>query len=341
MTRLAALRFWLRHCRYSLWIIAATVLASCDADSPSVFEPQGHGANQIATLGWILFAIAAVVYVAVIGLLLAALFRYRRASPEIQRETPPGSQTFILVSGVAVPAVILGAVFGMTLHTMNQMVPPGQSNPLTIEVIGKQWWWDVRYPDYDVTTANEIHIPAGEPVQIQLNAADVIHSFWVPELHGKIDLIPGQTNTIWIQADEPGEYLGLCSEFCGMQHAHMQFLVIADEPDEFARWLELQQQPAPEPTDALTLRGREIFLGSACVYCHTIEGTNATSDLGPDLTHFASRRTIGAGAVPNTRGHLAGWIIDSQSIKPGNRMPPMYMNSEDLQALLAYMDTLR
>jgi cytochrome c oxidase subunit 2 len=191
-------------------------------------------------------------------LLLAALFRHRSAGMEIKRDPPAGSEAFILVSGVAVPAVILAGVFGLTLHTMNQMVPPSlssEANPLTIEVIGKQWWWDVRYPEHDVITANEIHIPAGEPVRIQLTAADVIHSFWVPELHGKIDLIPGQTNTITIEADEPGEYLGLCAEFCGMQHAHMEFLVIASEADEFARWLDFQQQPEPEPTD-LSLRMR-------------------------------------------------------------------------------------
>jgi cytochrome c oxidase subunit 2 len=212
---------------------------------------------------------------------------------------------------------------------------------LTIEVIGHMWWWEVRYPDHEVTTANEIYIPAGQPVNIRLTTNDVIHSFWVPELNGKIDMIPGKTNTLWLQAAEPGIYRGLCTEFCGLQHAKMQYLVIAVPPNAFAQWVEAQRQPAPAPTDETTRLGQQIFLGSACVYCHAIRGTNASGQLGPDLTHIASRRTLGAGILPNNRGTLGGWTINSQHIKPGNRMPPMNLSGAELQALLDYLATLR
>jgi cytochrome c oxidase subunit 2 len=203
------------------------------------------------------------------------------------------------------------------------------------------WWWEVRYPDHEVTTANEIYIPAGQPVNFRLTTNDVIHSFWVPELNGKIDMIPGKTNTLWLQAAEPGIYRGLCTEFCGLQHAKMQYLVIAVPPNAFAQWVEQQRQPAPAPTDETTRLGQQIFLGSACVYCHAIRGTNASGQLGPDLTHIASRRTLGAGILPNNRGTLGGWTINSQHIKPGNRMPPMNLSGAELQALLDYLATLQ
>jgi cytochrome c oxidase subunit II len=178
------------------------------------------------------------------------------------------------------------------------------------------------------------------PVAFTLYSEDVIHSFWVPQLHGKIDHMPGHETGIWLQADEPGVYRGQCGEYCGLQHARMHFLVIAHEQEEFDAWVAARQESPPQPEEDPALRGQQVFLGSACVYCHTVSGTNASGVLGPDLSDMAVRREIGAGTLPNSPGNLAAWIIDSQTIKPGNRMPPMPMAGPDLQALLAYMQTL-
>jgi cytochrome c oxidase subunit 2 len=211
---------------------------------------------------------------------------------------------------------------------------------LTIEVIGHQWWWEVRYPEQQLVTANEIHIPVGQPVTLKLTSADVIHSFWVPELHGKRDLIPGRVNDFWLQADEAGDYWGLCAEFCGTQHAKMLFVLVAEPPEMFEQWVAAQQTAAAEPTDTLTQQGFDIFMEAECGTCHQIRGTPASGDFGPDLTHFASRLTLGAGAARNTRGTLAGWVVDPHGIKPGNLMPSSDVSGKDLQPLLAYLESL-
>ena len=203
----------------------------------------------------------------------------------------------------------------------------------------------VRYlsddPSQIVTTANEIHIPVGRPVMIRGTSHDVIHSFWVPNLHGKRDLIPSRITTEWIEADRPGRFRGQCAEFCGLQHAHMALWVIAESDDEFARWRERQLQPALPPSDPVKARGRDVFLNHACVFCHTIQGTTAAGQIGPDLTHLASRSTIAAGTLPNTKGNLGGWIVDPQNIKPGNHMATVDLKPEDLQPLLDYLGSLQ
>jgi cytochrome c oxidase subunit 2 len=189
-------------------------------------------------------------------------------------------------------------------------------------------------------TANEIHVPAGRPVRLRLSSADVIHSFWVPQLMPKTDLIPGQVNETWLTANRPGIYRGQCAEYCGLQHALMAFLVVADGPAAFDRWVALQRAPAAEPAGTLATRGRQVLERTSCATCHTVRGTSARGTAGPDLTHLASRQQLGAGAVPNTPGHLGGWIANSQTIKPGNLMPPQPLTSEELQALIAYLETL-
>ena len=248
----------------------------------------------------------------------------------------------VLVGGGLVPIAVLMIVMGIRIGIENQFSDPAGSDPLTIEVIGHQWWWEIHYTDQNFNTANEIHIPAGQPVTVHVTTADVIHSFWVPQLHGKIDMIPGQTNTITLEADQPGIYRGQCAEFCGAQHANMAFLVIAEKPDLFQAWLSSQEKSSVQPkVGSIEQQGQQAFLGSACTYCHTIRGTNASGKIGPDLTHISSRTTIGAGSLPNTAGNLAGWIINSQSIKPDNRMPPMDLTSAQLQAMLDYFATLK
>lgn len=318
-----------------------SLLAAC-AGAPSTLEPRGPEAARVASLWWLMFGISVVVFLVVTALLLIAIARARRTTTSDVPRNDRRALILITIGGAVIPVVVLLTMMGISIGIEQTNVAAAGGSD-TVEVIGHEWWWEVRYPQHDIVTANEIHIPTGNRVLVKLTTADVIHSFWVPQLHGKIDLIPGQTNSVWMEASEPGTYRGECAEFCGLQHAHMDFVVVAEPQEDYDRWVEEQRQPAPavEPADSLAFEGQQSFLGSACVYCHTIKGTNASGRLGPDLTHFASRRTIGAGVLPNTRGNLAGWIVNSQAIKPGNHMPPMYIDADQLQAILAYMESLK
>lgn len=320
---------------FSFWLSACVSTTGREPDIPFALDPQGPAVANIANLWWIMFWLGTAVFLVVTGLLLFIVFTHRRPGPRLEPDlSAPDRHRWIWWGGVIVPSIILATTLFFTLRSHIALAFPPTPTPLTIEVIGRQWWWEVRYPEQQITTANEIYIPVGQPVNVRLATADVIHSFWVPELNGKMNMIPGKTNTLWLQADKPGIYRGLCTEFCGIQHAKMQYMVVAVPPDEFAAWLEHQCQPAPTPENQAIRRGQQIFLGSACVYCHTVRGTNASGQLGPDLTHVASRQTLAAGVLPNNRGSLAGWIVNPQHIKPGNLMPPTALNGDDLQALL-------
>lgn len=317
---------------------AALVLAGCGART-SIVDPQGPRAARIADLWWLMLALAVAIFAVVLLLLLVALFRPRRA--EATESAPPGGRFFVPVAGVAIPAVILLILFGLTVWTLRALEAPAAPTALTVDVTGQQWWWEARYPGYDVVTANEIHIPASEPVLVRLASPNVIHSFWVPELAGKMDLIPGRINEFWIEAAAPGVYYGQCAEFCGLQHALMAFHVVADPPDEFAAWIEAQQQPAESPlAGSIVEAGQDVFLTAGCIQCHTVRGTQATGQLGPDLTHLATRDWLAAGTLENTVGNLAAWVSDPQAIKPGAKMPPTTLDSEELQALVAYLQSL-
>ncbi|MDQ6905575.1 MAG: cytochrome c oxidase subunit II [Chloroflexota bacterium] len=311
------------------------ILSSCGG-SPSALDPHGPGAGKIATLWWILFAVAAVVFVIVMGSLFYALFHRRRADAS----RPVNANALVLVLGVIVPAIILMVILVFAINTESALSSASTSANLTVEVVGHQWWWEVRYPDQQVATANEIHIPVGQTVQVKLTADTVIHSFWVPQLQAKTDAFPGRTTTTWLKADVPGDYLGECAEFCGVQHANMALHVIADRPDQYDAWMKGQQQTPPQPTAPDLQKGYQVFIGASCSYCHTVRGTNATANVGPDLTHLASRKTLAAGTIPNTPGNLAAWITSAQNIKPGNKMPSIYVNGDDLQALLIYLESL-
>lgn len=309
------------------------------ASATAVTRPFGPAAARINELWWVMLWIAVGVCVIVFTLLGMAVLRGDR-----QRRERPLSTRVVVIAGAVIPAVILVALLVYSLGTNRVLAAPAADEALTIEVIGHQWWWEVRYRDEDgedVVTASEIVIPVGQSVRLELTSVDVIHSFWVPALNGKMDLIPGQSTALPLHASEAGAYFGFCAEFCGVQHARMNLLVVALDPDGFATWLAGQRASAPPPSDEATLAGQQVFLGSACVYCHTVRGTNASGRLGPDLTHLASRRLLGAGAIPNTRGNLAGWIVNSQTVKPGNRMPPMYLDGPDLQDLVTYLESLR
>jgi cytochrome c oxidase subunit II len=311
----------------------------------SAHVPAGPQALILDRLGDLLYAIAAVVFVLVVVALLAAVLR-RRKEGEVAEE-PTRERRMAMVVAVAAGATVatLTAVLLLSFGTGRRLTATPPSDALQVRVTGRQWWWQVEYRDSIAnrwaTTANEIHVPVGRPVVFELRGGDVIHSFWVPNLGVKRDMIPGQETSIWFQADTPGVYRGQCAEFCGYQHAKMAFLVVAQPPEQFTAWLERQRDTARTPTDSLARRGQEVFLSSSCVMCHAVGGTPAASRVGPDLTHLAARRTIAAGTMPNTRGHLAGWIVDPQQIKPGSRMPPNALEPHDLRALLAYLETLR
>lgn len=330
--------------RVLLRVAWVALLAGCEGYA-SALDPGGPQAARIKELTLFLFGVGAIVYLAVIGVLLYAL---RRAHVRNSVESGPAAERRMVravVGGVVVTFTIVMVTLFLNLETGRSLASFADPGALTITVTGQQWWWEVVYEDPNpsrrLTTANEIYVPVGTPIRLVTGSRDVIHSFWAPNLHGKIDLIPGYSGTTYFQADEEGVYRGRCAEFCGLQHARMDFRVIAVSPDRFAVWYEGQLRPARVPTTVEEVAGREIFLSRGCVLCHTIRGTPAGSRVGPDLTHLASRSRLAAGTLPNTRGHLAGWVLDAQGIKPGARMPPNQLAPDELRALLAYLESLR
>jgi cytochrome c oxidase subunit II len=235
--------------------------------------------------------------------------------------------------------------FAFTIAIDNATAAPPKIAGMTVEIIGHRWWWEVRYPEggqgQTIITANEIHVPAGVPVRLELSSVDVIHSFWIPRLAGKTDVVPGQRNVAWIQADKPGVYRGACTEYCGLQHSNMAAFVVAESVEQFKQWMRAQRDVVSAPSDSDAARGLAVFQKSSCTACHTIRGTSAVGRIGPDLTHLVSRMTIAGGSLENTRGNLAGWIANPQSIKPGNDMPTAPLRGTELQALVAYLETLK
>jgi cytochrome c oxidase subunit 2 len=320
--------------------------ASACASAPSPMRPASEPAAQLASLGWLVTIIGAIVIAIIAVLVLIPALRGWRASRagEVQAVHRGDGERWIVVGGIAIPLIILIGVFVVTAATLSRTSHSPTRTRFMIEVTGHQWWWEVRYPSPDprenLVTANEIHIPVGEPITLRVRSADVIHSFWVPQLQGKIDVIPGQTNTFWIRADSAGVYRGQCAEYCGIQHAHMAMQVVAQPRAQFESWVAQQRRPAAAPTDSLASAGRDAFEHQACALCHAIAGTGAHGKMGPDLTHVASRMMLAAGTIPNTPGHLAGWIMNSQTIKPGNDMPQMYLDGASLHAIMAYLATL-
>jgi len=311
--------------------------------SPSFLRTSGFVAGREAWLGWILLVIAAAVVLVVSALVLAGALRGGRSETgRIEREGE--GLRWIVIGGVVVPSLVLVVVLVLTVTTQAAIATPVGAD-LTVRVTGRQWWWEVRYldrsPSLIATTANEIHIPVGRPVRLEVVSGDVIHSFWIPELAGKTDLIPGQENVMWIEADRPGVYHGQCAEYCGLQHAKMAMEVVAEPPEAFSRWLERQRAPAAAPAGADAVAGARVFATTACALCHTVHGTMAGGRLGPDLTHLAGRRTIAAGTVPNTRGSLLGWIENPQAFKPGTLMPAVPLDARQLHDLTAYLQSLQ
>jgi cytochrome c oxidase subunit 2 len=310
-------------------------------DLQSLLHPAGIQASRVSHLWWVMFWICAAVWGAVAMAALIAIVRGRRGSStatDVQIGRSVG-----IAGGISLVA-LFGLLFAsvVTGRALDTLRSP---EALRIQVTASQWWWDIQYDNaiasLRVTTANEIHIPVGRAIRFDLLSTDVIHSLWIPNLQGKIDLVPGRRNELWLRADLPGIYRGQCAEFCGLQHAKMALVVVAETPDDFERWLGGNRAPAPPPATPEQERGKEVVERGPCAMCHTIAGTVAGGRTAPDLTHVASRSTLGAGSLPNTRGHLAGWIADPQGIKPGNRMPPPGLTSDELQAVLAYLESLK
>lgn len=312
---------------------------------PPVLDPAGPFAGPIQTVAWVLFVMAAVVMVVVLVALGVALFGPRKWKRRV------GGERLIWIAGLVFPVVVLTGLLIYGLTTTARVADAPKPGEMRVRVTGEMWWWRVAYLDGQgreiVQDANEVHIPAGQPVVFELESADVIHSFWVPRLGGKTDMIPGRRNFMRLQADTPGTYGGQCAEYCGGPHALMGLVVVAHAPDDYAAWLERQSRPAaavPSAQGPLALidQGRNVFAASGCAACHTIRGTEANGLAGPDLTHVGSRQTLGAGILPNNQGTMAGWISDSQSLKPGNRMPSYaVLSGQDVRAVAAYLESLK
>ena len=328
---------------------AVAVLASFFQGEHNSLHPAGPFASDIEWLYWVIFWIVFVAFVlTILAFARASAKTYSRAEemlPITKNEEADRKAQWAVGTAITITVLTLFAVLFMSVITGKKVEGMSSSNPITIQITGHQWWWEVIYPnpqaDQTVITANEIHIPVGKPVVILTSSADVIHSFWAPSVHGKRDLIPGYSSAFWIQVDQPGTYPGRCAEFCGLQHAHMGFSIVAEDEATFEAWQQQQLKPASDPTDAEAQHGREVFLTHTCVMCHTIRGTDAGSRVGPDLTHLASRKMIAAETLPNTTGALAGWIVDPQRIKPGNQMTPNPLAPDDLNALVTYLRTLQ
>jgi cytochrome c oxidase subunit 2 len=325
-------------------VAGLAVLGTACADDPNALAPRGTGAREIAVLWWVMFGLG----VAVFALVLVVLARTVRRPPvgDLQPDAVPDDEAerrgtrWMLLGGVILPVVVIVPISVLTLVIGDRLWSQGGDDALSVELVGHQYWWEVRYPDTGAVTANEIHIPVGRDVRVSMTSEDVIHSFWVPSLHGKVDLIPGEDTHLVFDADRPGRYEGLCAEFCGIQHTHMKLLVVAHPPEEFEAWLARESADAEPPRTDLARAGAEAFATLGCASCHAVRGTDAVGAVGPDLTHLASRLTLGANTIPNDRGNLGGWIADPQRIKPGNKMPPTVLDADELRALIAYLEGL-
>jgi cytochrome c oxidase subunit 2 len=325
---------------------AVLLLAGC-SDKQNSLAPESHQSRDIASLFWWMMGGAWIGLAVVVGLLLLAWKRSgRRGVGSDIRGEKPGERLgwYVVVgAGIVLPIVLLATLFAVSdlFVIRTTQAPAANATRLTVLVTGHQWWWEVRYPGTRAVTANEIHIPVRTRVRVEVRTTDVIHSFWVPELNRKIDTIPGRTNAIELYADAVGRYRGQCAEFCGLQHAHMGVAVIADPPATFRRWLARQSEPAAAPASTLASRGRDAFLDGSCSSCHTIRGTSADAEVGPDLTHVADRQTLAALSIPNTRADLADWIRNSQHVKPGNLMPNLRLPDAQLRAVVVYLEGLK
>ena len=309
-------------------------------DSSSIFDPASPQAQAILNLFYILLGISLIIFLIVVGAIFYSIIRSRRAGLSGEPAQVYGN-TKLELTWTLIPLLIIFAIFGLSVRTMYAIDAPHDDASPDLIITGHQWWWEVEYPASGVVTANEIHVPAGQRLRVQLESDDVIHDFWVPALGRKMDAIPGHPNHFWLEAAEPDTYLGACAEYCGLQHAWMRLRVIAQTEADFAAWQQQQLATPPIPTDGVAAQGYQQFHDLTCINCHAIAGTDANADVGPDLTHLGSRETIGAGVLANTTENLTTWLKDPQAVKPGNHMPQFSLTDNQLQALVTYLEGLK
>lgn len=336
-------------------IVPLALLSCCTAAravQQSTLQPAGVQAETIFGLWHFTLALCAAVFAAIVLALLVALWRARKArqaAADVSSSLVPDlaalhhperrvHRTVLWATVIATAGLVM--LFVADMWTARALARLPMKEALRIELTGHQYWWEVRYPDEGISTANELHLPVGRPVVVTLRSRDVIHTLWVPNLAGKRDMIPGRTATISLRADRPGVYRAQCAEFCGLQHALMALPVTAVAPAQYERWAQARMAAAPEPGTDSRRHGRDVFVRAACAACHTIAGTMASGTLGPDLTHLASRPTLAAGMLPNDRANLQAWIVDPHRFKLGANMPPNALPARDMHALLDYLESL-
>jgi len=343
-------------------LLSSLLLSACAENSPSVLNTFGPNAATEASLFWFILIVATIVFVAVEGVLLYSIFRYRERSNSPNPKQIHGNTTIEIIWTIA-PSIFLFVVLGATIFTMFGLGNLGGGNKVEVKVVAHQWWWEFDYPSYNIITADSLHIPAGSIIQADLQSNNVIHSFWIPALSGKLDVIPGHNNQLFFKADMNAtgmKFRGECAEFCGAQHAHMDFDVYVDSRDNFNSWVSAQQMAAtplsttaackaPIPQSDLVACGAKFFAQGACVGCHGIVGVNLNGFndpkslglVGPNLTHFGSRDLIAGGVLENNPQNLALWLHNPQDVKPGSDMPDLGLSQDQINALVAYLESLK
>jgi cytochrome c oxidase subunit 2 len=320
--------------------LAGFALTGCTwrPDGFHAVSPEGRSIQRLFGL---VLALSVITIVAVAVVLAYVLVRYRGRGKPFDVGERNGGHPRVQLAWTAGLAIFFAVLAVLMVRTMDAVEDPGAGSGLQVEVIGHQWWWEFRYPDLNIVTANELYVPVGQPMTIKLSAADVIHSFWVPQFGWKMDAIPGRTTTMNVTVDKTGTFQGTCTEYCGDEHAWMRIKVVAQAPTQFDAWVKAQQQPSVPPQGDLAVAGDTLFLTSTCISCHTIRGGGGNGTIGPDLTHVGSRTTLAAGVIDNTPQNLADWIRDPAAIKPGVRMPASNFTDQELQALVAYLESLK
>jgi cytochrome c oxidase subunit 2 len=326
----------------ALLLLAAAALSGCGGQQ-SILRSDSHQTHVISVLWWWMLAAAGVVFAGAVVLLVLAYVRRGRAGLPFVGERESLAGAMVIVFGIAVPLIVLLVLFGASdIYAVRfSEAPPAGSTSMSVEVKGHQWWWEIHYPGTAAVSANEIHIPTGTRVRLYATTADVIHSLWVPSLARKIDMIPGRTNAILLEAPSPGSYLGQCSEFCGLQHSYMRFTVIAEPRASFEAWLADMERPAAAPASGEQREGQQLFMSKGCGGCHRLAGTSAEGTVGPDLTHLATRSTLAALTIPDTPSELAAWIENPQAIKPGNHMPDLGLSGAQAKKVAAFLGEMR
>jgi cytochrome c oxidase subunit II len=331
-----------------LVLLSAVLFGGCDSKTPTVLDPKGPVASTESDLFWIILVIATIIFVAVTSVLVYSIVRFRER-PGMPAPRQTHGNTRLEIAWTIAPSIVLFIVLIFTITYMFRLAEPASASTMKVTAIGHQWWWEFQYEGQSpaVVTGDELHVPVGTVVHVDLRSDNVIHSFWIPKLTGKTDVIPGHNNALWFKADQVGTYRGECAEFCGTQHANMDFIVVADPPDVFQSWLSAQQTAAMTPITADQRAGLALFRSSGCAGCHAITGVNTDASgrgptIGPNLTHFASRQLIAGGVLSNTHENLVNWISDPQGIKPGNDMViPVKLTPDQVAQIVAYLESLK